>query len=103
MPRFDKLKVDETPNYYKRLQIYFGETGLKWLGVLATRMTSVASTAPFAFVTKDFVTAALTDAIALVGTLSHSGPHGSDKVTDDEQSTVKSTFFTSLLFSKVLF
>ena len=47
--------------------------------------TSVTSMAPFAFVTKNFVMAALADAIATAGTLSHSGPHGSDKVADDEQ------------------
>ena len=84
LPRFDKLKVDETPDYYKHLHIYFGEIGLAWLGILATSMTSVANTAPFAFVTKDFITAALANTIASVGTLSHSGPRGSDKVTDDE-------------------
>ena len=87
LPRFDKLKVDKTLDFISTSKTYFGKIGLMWLGVLAARMmTSVASTAPFAFVTKDFVMAALADAIALIDTLSHSGPRGSDKVTDDKQS-----------------
>ena len=87
LPRFDEFKVDETLDFISASKIYFGETGLTWLGVLAACMTtSVVSTAPFAFVTKGFVTAVLADAIASVGTLSHSGPRGSDKVADDEQS-----------------
>ena len=52
MPRFDELKVDKTLDFISISKIYFGETGLTWLGALAGRMmTSVASTSPFAFVT----------------------------------------------------
>ena len=76
LPRLDKLKVNKTLNFISTSKIYFGETGLMWLGILVARMmTSVGSMAAFAFVTKDFVTAALADAIASVGTLS---PHQCD-------------------------
>ena len=86
LPRFDQLQVDKTLDFISISKIYYGKVGLVWLGILATRMTtSVTSMAPFAFVTKNFVMAALADAIATAGTLSHSGPRGSDKVVDDEQ------------------
>ena len=86
LPRSDQLQVDETLDFISTSKIYYGKTDLIWLGVLVTRMTtSVTSMAPFAFVTKNFVMAALADAITTAGTLSHSGPRGSDKVVGDEQ------------------